>query len=105
VTGAVDLVTDGREVVEVHNGHPLMACVVGTGCMTASVMACFAAVEKDRLQAAAAALAVFNVAAEEAARRAQAPSAFKSALFDALYSLEPAVAEARQKIVRKVNGK
>ncbi|NLM45937.1 MAG: hydroxyethylthiazole kinase [Firmicutes bacterium] len=105
VTGAMDLVTDGREVVEVHNGHPLMACVVGTGCMTASLMGCFAAVAEDWLQAAAAALVVFNVAAEEAARRAQAPAAFKAALFDALFGLEPAVAEKRQRIVRQVSEK
>ncbi|HHX75597.1 MAG TPA: hydroxyethylthiazole kinase [Firmicutes bacterium] len=105
VTGAVDVVTDGGEVVEVYNGHPLMACVVGTGCMTASLMGCFAAVERNRLQAAAAALSVFNLAAEEAARQAQAPAAFKAALFDALYGLDPAVAEERQKITRKVSGK
>jgi hydroxyethylthiazole kinase len=32
LTGPVDLVTDGQQVVKIENGHPLMACVTGTGC-------------------------------------------------------------------------
>lgn len=93
VTGAVDLVTDGRRLVSVRNGHPLMGTVVGTGCMTASVMGCFAAVEPDALSAAVAALVTFNVAAELAAPAAQGPASFREKLFDALYRLDAAVVE------------
>ncbi|PID76998.1 MAG: hydroxyethylthiazole kinase, partial [Deltaproteobacteria bacterium] len=32
ITGAVDLVTDGKRMVRVENGHPLMPRVTGTGC-------------------------------------------------------------------------
>lgn len=98
VTGKVDLVTDGNELWEAHNGHELMAKVVGTGCMTASVIACFAAVCANHLHAAAAALVSFNVAAELAAERAETPAAFKRELFDQLFVLTPEMVERRQKL-------
>ena len=102
VTGPVDIVTDGVRLVEVANGHPLMGTVVGTGCMSASLCGCFAAVEPDRLQAACAALAVFGVAAELAARKAGTPAAFKAALFDELYSLDANTVNEMQKVSEKV---
>ena len=80
VTGAVDLITDGTRLIEVHNGHVLMSKVVGTGCMTASLMGCCAGVEPDYLQAAVAALVSFNIAAELAAETAPTPAAFKQEL-------------------------
>src|SRR5581483_38954 len=44
VTGAVDHVSDGERVVAVANGHPLLAAVSGTGCMSSAVTGCFLAV-------------------------------------------------------------
>ena len=98
VTGEVDLVTDGQQLLEVHNGHHFMSRVVGTGCMTASVIACFAAVEANYLAAAAAGLAAINTAAELAAEEADGPALFKVKLFDQLSALSPAALTARQKI-------
>mgnify|MGYP000892174928 FL=1 len=105
VTGKVDLVTDGNELWEIHNGHVLMAKIVGTGCMTASVMGCFAAICHEYQQAAAAALVVLNVAAELAAERAKTPAAFKGELFDRLYALAPETVDCRQKLkIKEVQG-
>jgi hydroxyethylthiazole kinase len=87
VTGPVDVVTHGRQLFRVHNGHPLMAKVTGTGCMATSVIAAFAAVEKDFALAAAAALACYGLAAEKAADRAQGPGTFQMHLFDTLAEL------------------
>jgi hydroxyethylthiazole kinase len=47
ITGPEDLVVDGSRRFVVKNGHPLMSRVVGTGCMAASVIGTFAAVEPD----------------------------------------------------------
>lgn len=98
VTGAKDLVTDGKRLLEVANGHPLMGTVVGTGCMSASLAGCFAAVEPDFAVATAAALSVFGAAGEQAAERADAPASFKTALFDSLYRLDAATVRNLQKI-------
>ena len=102
VTGAVDRVTDGKRLVSVCNGNPLMATVVGTGCMTASMMGCFSAVEPDTLQAAVAALVTINVAAELAARTTMAPAAFKAQLYDELFRLDAEVIGIRQNITERM---
>jgi hydroxyethylthiazole kinase len=65
-----------------------MAKVTGTGCMATSVIAAFAAVEKDFALGAAAALACYGLAGERAAARAQGPGSFQMHLFDALAQLD-----------------
>jgi hydroxyethylthiazole kinase len=98
VTGPVDVVTDGRVTYRVSNGHALMADVVGTGCMAASVIGVFAAVEADHARAAAAALVCYGLAAELAAPQARGPASFKAALFDCLYQLDQATVEGIQRV-------
>ncbi len=99
VTGPVDHVSDGERVLAVANGHELLAAVTGTGCMSSAITGCFLAVAQDRpLEAAAAALAAFGVAAEDAARDAQGPGSFHVGLYDALAALEPETLDARAKI-------
>jgi hydroxyethylthiazole kinase len=98
ITGAEDIVTDGRKTYRVGNGHPLMTTVVGTGCMAASVIGAFAAVEPDLPNAAAAALACYGVAAELAAQTAAGPASFKQALFDRLHTLDSSTLSGLQRI-------
>ncbi len=87
VTGRRDFVSDGRRILGVDNGHEWLQANTGTGCMATTVIAAFAAVERDYLVAAAGGLACFGLAAELAAREARGPASFKVALFDQLYNL------------------
>jgi len=87
VTGAVDFVTDGNRVVEIHNGHPMFSLVTGTGCAATTVVSCFCAVEPDSFVATAAALGYYGLAGEVAARASSGPGSFQVALYDALYGL------------------
>ena len=99
ITGARDIVCDGRRMLGVDNGHPWLSTVTGTGCMATTAIAAFVAVEPDALLAAAAALAFFGLAAERAAggtpagRSGEAgtlgPASFKAALLDCLYHQSP----------------
>ena len=98
VTGKVDIATDGKTTYLVKNGHPMMTHVVGTGCMAASVIGTFAAVEPDLCLAAACAMACYGIAAELAAENAPGPAAFKGRLFDCLYNLDRATVERLQRI-------
>lgn len=94
VTGEVDRVTDGEQVLEVHNGHVLQTRVTGMGCSaTAIVAACLAASGGgDRVGAVAHGLGLFGFAAERAARGAAGPASFQVALIDSLHGLtEPQV--------------
>lgn len=89
VTGVRDWVTDGARSVAVENGHPLLAQVVGSGCMATAVVACFVAVGEDPLVAAAAGLACFGYAAELAALESRGPESFRVALLDRLAQVQP----------------
>jgi hydroxyethylthiazole kinase len=99
VTGPVDHVSDGERVLAVANGHPLLATVTGTGCMSSALTGCFlAAKPNEPLEAAAEALAAFGVAAEEAADGAGGPGTFHARLYDALYALDPESLDGRIRI-------
>jgi len=88
MSGATDIVSDGKRVLLVENGHPMMGGISGTGCMATSVTGVMAAVEKDRVMAAAAALAAFGLAGELAVAASRGPGSFKPALFDAMAALK-----------------
>jgi len=98
VTGAVDHVSDGDTVVAIANGHPLLASVTGTGCMSTAVTGCFLAVADDVLAGAVAALVAFGVAGEIAADGAAGPGSFHVRLYDALAALDPSTLDARAKV-------
>ncbi|MGA3268311.1 MAG: hydroxyethylthiazole kinase [Verrucomicrobiota bacterium] len=98
ITGKVDIVADTRGIYCVKNGDELMTSVVGTGCMAASVIGAFAAVEPDYQKAAACALACYGIAAELAAKKSRGPASFKAALFDSLYNLNRQTVENMQRI-------
>jgi hydroxyethylthiazole kinase len=88
MTGRRDIVSDGRATYLVDNGDAMMGSIVGTGCMAASVIGAFAAVERDYAKAAAAALACYGIAGELAAKGAKGPGSFMAAFYDAAYSLK-----------------
>ncbi len=99
VTGPVDHVSDGERVLAVANGHPLLASVTGTGCMSSALTGCFLAVKpQEPLEAAAEALAAFGVAAESAAAGAEGPGTFHARLYDALAALDPDTLDGRVRI-------
>jgi len=66
-SGPVDFVTDGEAVIEIAGGHPLLADVSGTGCMTASITGCCLGAGLAPLEAAALALTAMGIAGERAA--------------------------------------
>ena len=99
VTGAVDHVSDGETVISIANGHPLMATITGTGCMSSALTGCFLAVNQDApLAAAAEALVAFGVAGEDAAVGAKGPGSFHVALYDALAALDPDTLDGRARL-------
>ena len=83
-TGPEDLLRDDIRKIKVQNGHPWMAKVTGTGCLSGGVIAAFMAVEGNAMLAAAAALVVTGVSAELAALHARGPGTFEAAFLDAL---------------------
>ena len=87
ITGVVDVLSDGSRTARVSNGHAMMSTVTGTGCMATTFIACYAAVEPDKLLAASSALAIYGLAGEIAAKPAKGPGSFHVGLYDALAGL------------------
>ncbi|HHQ45385.1 MAG TPA: hydroxyethylthiazole kinase [Candidatus Altiarchaeales archaeon] len=88
VTGKQDVISDGSKTYTVDNGHDYMSMIVGTGCMAASVIGCFTAVEADYAVAAASALGLYGLSAERAAEKSQGPGTFKQIWFDEIHALQ-----------------
>jgi hydroxyethylthiazole kinase len=89
ITGPVDHVTDGDNLLRVHNGHAAMGSITGSGCTATAVIAAFCAVNADAVEATAHALAFFGIAGEHAARRSVLPGTFGTALIDMLHAVTP----------------
>jgi hydroxyethylthiazole kinase len=89
VSGPVDIITDGRNLVRVANGTALLTRVTGGGCALGAVMAAFAAVHDDSFASTVAATTVYTIAAELAAQSAAGPGSFASAFIDALAEITP----------------
>jgi len=97
VTGPVDHVSDGERTAAIENGHPLLAAVTGTGCMSSAITGCFLAVDGP-FDAAVAALVAFGVAGEDAAQDAKGPGSFHVGLYDALAALDPDSLDMRARV-------
>jgi len=98
VSGAVDIIVEGTSVIRVANGHPLMPRVTGLGCTASALTGAFAAVNKDRLRAAAHAMAVMGIAGEMAAELAHGPASFQVHFVDILFHLAEKDIESRLRI-------
>jgi hydroxyethylthiazole kinase len=98
VTGAIDHVSDGDRVVAIANGHPLLAAITGTGCMSSAITGCFLSVSGSPLDGAVEALVAFGVAGEDAAHGAKGPGSFHVALYDALAALDPETLDGRARL-------
>jgi hydroxyethylthiazole kinase len=86
ITGKDDVITDGETTYIVHNGHPILTKVTGTGCLLSSIIGAFAAVERNLLLASVSALATYGVTAEIAAKQTaeEGPGSFQIQLLNQL---------------------
>ncbi len=89
VSGRVDIVTDGHEIIKITGGHPLMTRVTGVGCLLSSIVGAFLAVgHENQLEAVATALNFYKRAGEKAAELADGPGDFVAHFLNGLYSKE-----------------
>lgn len=98
ITGPRDVIADRERIAAVTNGHPLLAAITGSGCMSTSLVAAFLAVEKDAWLAMTAALVVSGLAGEQAASKAAGPGTFRSHFLDAVAALDEKAFTRGQKV-------
>jgi hydroxyethylthiazole kinase len=87
VSGETDYIVEGKQIIKVMNGHPLMTRVTGLGCTASALCGAFAAVEKSLLTATAKAMAVMGIVGEMAAEKAVGPGSLQMHFLDNLYCL------------------
>lgn len=68
MSGEEDVISSTTRQVVVESGHVWLTKVSGTGCMTASLIGCFAGVTKDYFHAAVAGISTMSLAGEYAKR-------------------------------------
>ncbi|KAI4302737.1 hypothetical protein MLD38_038449 [Melastoma candidum] len=99
VTGAMDIITDGRTVLGASNGIPMLQKITATGCSVTALIAAFVALDPPRiLEATACALSLFGIAAEMGMETARGPASLRMHMIDALHGLDQAAVLCRTKI-------
>lgn len=97
VTGATDLVTDGKEVYLIENGNAMMSRITGTGCMSTVLTAAYLA-EGNAFIAALAAATTFGICGELAAGQSKGIGSFQVNLMDELSEFPPERLRTKAKI-------
>lgn len=87
ISGPVDYITDGNQIIETHNGAPIMTRVTGMGCTATALVGAFAAVNPNPLEAAAHAMAAMGITGEIAAQRSAGNGSMQINFLDELYNL------------------
>ena len=101
VTGAIDLVSDGKTCYVIRNGRPEMGKITGTGCQLSGMMTAFVVANPDnRLEAAAAAVCAMGLAGEIGWSRMQdgdGNSTYRNRIIDAIYNMDGATLDGGAK--------
>lgn len=98
-TGKIDIVSDGKRLAKVFNGHPMLGTVTGTGCMASTINAIFASVSEDLFKASVEAQAAFGIIGELAQKKSgNNPGSFHQAMYDVAYNLTDEIVEKMKKV-------
>lgn len=93
VTGAMDLVSDGKRTFVIRNGKSQMSRITGTGCQLSGVMTAFlSANPQNALEAAAAAVCMMGLAGEigfAAMQPGQGNASYRTHILDAINCMTP----------------
>ena len=91
VTGAIDLVSDGKKCYVIRNGKKEMGQITGTGCQLSAMMCAFITANEDNvLEAAAASVCLMGLAGEVAYKKLkkyEGNSTYRNKIIDAIYNM------------------
>lgn len=97
LSGDTDIVTDGERLYRVHNGHPMMRTVTGSGCQLSALLGSYiTASPRQTLTAALAGVCAMGLAGELAHERLgslDGNASYRNYMIDAIYNLTPETLE------------
>lgn len=92
ITGAIDLVSDGKTCYVIRNGRPEMGRITGTGCQLSGLLTAFLTANPgNELEAAAAAVVAMGLAGEigwNNCAPADGNATYRSRIIDAVYHMD-----------------
>ena len=88
VSGPIDLVTDGHQVIRVRGGSRFLPLITGAGCSLGGVIAVYATAGQPFIAALAGTMA-FDLAAARAEEGVVGPASFQVRFLDELYRISP----------------
>ena len=100
ITGAVDIVTDGKNFAQIKNGVPAMKKITGTGCMLSGILGAYLGACEDKFSAAVSAVASIGIAGEISAEKylKLGTGSLRVGIIDALSQIDDEIISARGKI-------
>jgi hydroxyethylthiazole kinase len=87
ISGATDIIVDGREVIYLRNGNAVMTKVTGLGCSATSLIGAFIGIVNEKAEAVAAAMSLLAISGELAAKQSSGPGSLQTVLLDKLYNI------------------
>jgi len=90
ITGEKDIISDGKKIIYINNGHEILSKLTGTGCMTASLIASYCGVTSDYLTATLGGILSMGIGGElafESLKPNEGIGSYKVNLFDSIYNL------------------
>lgn len=89
VTGEIDIVTDGKTIVKIHNGYDKMSYITGTGCMISSLVGSVLGSGCTPLIGACAGILAMSISGEKAKKQVNPDelgiSTYRTKLMDNIY--------------------
>ncbi|MBU3112170.1 hydroxyethylthiazole kinase [Clostridium lacusfryxellense] len=102
ITGARDVISDGKTIYSVANGHKIMSKVTGTGCMCTSLIGSYLGAGDNNLIAAVAGIVSMGIAGEVAYsgldKNIDGTGTLKVKILDIIYNLSENLIMKRSKI-------
>ncbi len=69
ITGVVDIISDGKKVYYIHNGHEKLSSITGTGCMASSLIGVCCGTGEKAIYGATLGIMIMGIAGEKAEKR------------------------------------
>lgn len=88
ISGEIDYIISPTDIIEIHNGSPMMTKVTGLGCSSSALIGAFLGLRKAPIAEAIAGIAILSLAGELAAKRSAGPGSLQMHLLDTLYTLD-----------------
>lgn len=102
VSGKIDTVSNGSDMVQIENGSPLLPQITGTGCMTTSLIASFSGITDDYFSASIAGMSLMSLAGERTEKHLQEGEGigtYKMKLIDDIFNLDDCIWEDEVRLI------